>query len=118
MKKDIMKRWVKALRSGEFKQGGGALYKDGNYCCLGVLCRLHARENNKRFSGEDVSVDKGAKKYLGKADFPQGIVVKWAGLFLRDPRDSIGNKLSVYNDDRECTFGEIADIIESDYKEL
>lgn len=36
--------WVKALRSGEYKQGYGYLhYKRGGkdkFCCLGVLCDL------------------------------------------------------------------------------
>ena len=40
MKKNIMKRWVSALRSGEFKQGKGALEAKGKHCCLGVLCEL------------------------------------------------------------------------------
>jgi hypothetical protein len=35
---DLMKRWIAALRSGEYKQGKGQLIKDGRYCCLGVLC--------------------------------------------------------------------------------
>lgn len=40
--KRLKKQWLKALRSGEYKQGQGALCakaKDGEekYCCLGVL---------------------------------------------------------------------------------
>lgn len=47
MDKDVKKRWVDALRSGEYKQGRGALCyeeesSDGEssefyFCCLGVL---------------------------------------------------------------------------------
>lgn len=37
-------KWVKALRSGKFKQGINALKKDYEgqikYCCLGVACEL------------------------------------------------------------------------------
>ena len=36
------KKWLKALRSGDYKQATGILYdhnKDG-YCCLGVACKL------------------------------------------------------------------------------
>ena len=29
--------WLEALRSGEYKQGKGALCKNGKFCCLGVL---------------------------------------------------------------------------------
>jgi hypothetical protein len=41
MKKDIASKWVKALRSGKFKQGR-VLLKNRNkeYCCLGVLCEI------------------------------------------------------------------------------
>ena len=37
-----MKKWVKALNSGEFKQGQMRLYdpEKNSYCCLGVLCDL------------------------------------------------------------------------------
>lgn len=35
--RDIAERWVAALRSGEYRQGEGRLYRLGYYCCLGVL---------------------------------------------------------------------------------
>lgn len=40
MDKKLKAKWVKALMSGKYKQGHGALYapKDGSFCCLGVLC--------------------------------------------------------------------------------
>lgn len=33
-------KWVKALRSGKYKQGKGQLFQkeDNQYCCLGVAC--------------------------------------------------------------------------------
>ncbi len=34
-------KWLKALRSGKYKQGKGALHRDGNFCCIGVECHLH-----------------------------------------------------------------------------
>jgi hypothetical protein len=40
MDQKIKKLWVKALQSGEFKQGRGHLEKDGCYCALGVLSVL------------------------------------------------------------------------------
>lgn len=38
---DLQSNWLKALRSGKFKQGVGFL-KDamGGYCCLGILCEV------------------------------------------------------------------------------
>jgi hypothetical protein len=40
MDKKLKAKWVKALRSGEYKQGGGYLFSDGKYCCLGVLLHI------------------------------------------------------------------------------
>lgn len=39
---DFKKKWLEALRSGEYKQGIGTLYNEhGNeYCCLGVACKI------------------------------------------------------------------------------
>lgn len=45
-KEELVRRWVAALRSGEYKQGVGRLLgtgeRDGGkrFCCLGVLCDL------------------------------------------------------------------------------
>lgn len=53
MKQAIMKRWVKALRSGKYRQTRGALRSRNkqnvaanNFCCLGVLCDLFAKEHS------------------------------------------------------------------------
>ena len=47
MKKDMLDKWMAALRSGKYPQAAEALrkkpsdeYPDGGYCCLGVLCDL------------------------------------------------------------------------------
>lgn len=38
MKYNVMRKWVKALRSGKYKQGVGKLKSsNGSFCCLGVL---------------------------------------------------------------------------------
>lgn len=46
----VMQAWVKALRSGEYKQTTGALRRSSatetmpeGYCCLGVLCDIAAK---------------------------------------------------------------------------
>lgn len=53
MKQNIMKKWVKALRSGKFKQGTDALKQYNSkgqvkYCCLGVLCELYNEDMKKK----------------------------------------------------------------------
>lgn len=41
MHPEIKDAWVKALESGEYKQGYCSLRTaDDKYCCLGVLCQL------------------------------------------------------------------------------
>jgi len=40
MKKSWAMKWVKALRSGKYKQGKEYLKREDRYCCLGVLCEL------------------------------------------------------------------------------
>lgn len=44
---DIQQKWIDALRSGEYKQGVGALRSsDGKFlCCLGVLCNIVAPDD-------------------------------------------------------------------------
>lgn len=38
--KEFTKRWIKALRSGEYQQGKDLLYEPqtNKFCCLGVAC--------------------------------------------------------------------------------
>jgi len=41
MKTEIKKKWVDALRSGDYTQGKEVLRsKDDEFCCLGVLCDI------------------------------------------------------------------------------
>jgi len=41
MNKKWKKKWVKALRSGDYEQCTGKLHKAGDgFCCLGVLCDI------------------------------------------------------------------------------
>lgn len=53
MNKRIKAKWLKALRSGEFKQCTGDLTDgSGGYCCLGVLQKvITGEEPPRRWSG-------------------------------------------------------------------
>jgi hypothetical protein len=52
MDKKWKRKWVKALRSGEYKQAKGALKKRGGYCCLGVLCDVVKKELHQEWDDE------------------------------------------------------------------
>lgn len=44
MDKELKEKWIAALRGGDYRQGHRFLYKDGAYCCLGVLHELATGE--------------------------------------------------------------------------
>ena len=44
MIKKIAKQWIKALRSGDYKQCETYFRVDHEFCVLGVLCDLHSKE--------------------------------------------------------------------------
>lgn len=83
MKKRIKDMWLEALRSGKYKQGKNQL-KNGNsnFCCLGVLCDLHAKETGGAWADNPIS--SGYKKYKGAQVFLPKPVIEWAGLIARD----------------------------------
>jgi hypothetical protein len=89
VKKQLRDEWVKALRSGEYKQCRGTLYDYNKtaFCCLGVLSEIAEAR------GE------------GKQSFQEMI----GGL---DPTNTPG-KLVDMNDAHGATFAAIADWIEA-----
>lgn len=95
------KKWVAALRSGEYQKTKEQLYKDGAYCCLGVACAI-----------SPVAPD--GWKHLSL--LPEE-VMDWLGLFSRSGYYK-GGYLTSDNDERNHTFAEIADIIESEPRGL
>lgn len=98
---DNVRKWVEALRSGEYGQTRGQLAKGlGNeraYCCLGVACRLYRAEHPSfRYRGENGDLPQRVQDWLGLADS-----VGWFG----------GESLARRNDNG-ASFADIADIIE------
>jgi hypothetical protein len=107
MNLEIKKKWISALRSGEYKQGKGQLRLEDEYCCLGVLCDLAVK------SGVDVKVSKNFlyMTYDGADLTLPEKVRKWAGLEDGDPWTE-GHQLSAWNDDEGADFEKIAQLIE------
>lgn len=85
MKPDILKKWVSALRSGKYKQGKEQLKKlngQPKFCCLGVLCDLHAKATGKQWRDNK---DEHTGYYLHEyGELPEQ-VKKWAGLESSNP---------------------------------
>lgn len=79
----ILKKWVRALRSKKYKQGQyklKTLNGEPKYCCLAVLCDLHAKATGNTW--ED-GHHRGS--YLGNAYVLPRKVMRWAGLKSDDP---------------------------------
>lgn len=99
------KKWVKALRSGKYKQAEGQLRDGDRFCCLGVLCDvLGMKWNGNEVAGKSLSLPKFAQRAVG----------------LRRDEGEHGDEqetLSGYNDFGK-DFAYIADIIESAPKGL
>jgi hypothetical protein len=45
MDQKIKKKWIEALRSGEYEQTHGQLSHDNKFCCLGVLMCVQGIHN-------------------------------------------------------------------------
>ena len=117
--------WVKALRSGEYKQTRGQLRQGDAYCCLGVACDLYGKHVLKEDAWKLYEADsckhykEGILSYtfLGQGGALPRQVVKWPG--LDEKRGTYaelkkGLTLMQMNDDPEYKegFNGIADVIE------
>lgn len=112
MNQDIKKKWVDALRSGNYKQGKLKLRnRDDEFCCLGVLCDLAAKEGIVKELAEC-----GVFYYDGDSLIPPPSVVEWAGGDLEfldiDIAAGIEGHYVELNDQDGLTFDQIADLIE------
>ena len=96
MDKDLKVKWVKALRSGEYKQCRNDWMNGGCFCCVGVLLSI---------TGSSM-------------DDPRGEALELIGLSMERDDNSSSTRLQVLinlNDIEEKSFSEIADYIEAHY---
>jgi hypothetical protein len=128
---ESVQKWVKALRSGEYKQGDKRLCKVGkdgepnSYCCLGVACELFEEEFPDKLNRVEHNIN-GIVVYhkyiIGEEEWSVSlppVVQEWLGL-----KDEYGTykkedaffSLMRYNDETKYTFDQIADLIEKDYE--
>ncbi len=117
-------KWIKALRSGKFKQTKNVLCrtkgKERSYCCLGVACKiLKCKEENSfddfynsgivLFDGQGEDLPDGVVKKLGLKDCTGGF-----DRYIKNG-DTI-TRLSDMNDTQKAKFTTIADKIEKNLK--
>ena len=111
MKKEIKKKWLKALRSDKYIQGEGALCTTNSvdtFCCIGVLCNVRAEGNKKRYWRETDSKSDNPLEliFLGGSSVLTDSMLQWAGL-TEDEQDKLAEMNDLGN-----SFQEIADYIE------
>ena len=97
-----IRKWVKALRSGKYRQGRGSLKWDGRYCCLGVACVVAG----VAIMENDISFGEHPEMY------------QWLGLEHRWDGDiELTDNLSatIANDDNGWSFKRIATALEKRY---
>ena len=108
MNKEVKEKWLEALRSGEYKQGRGALRnKDDEYCCLGVLCDVVKGSDGVQMSWADDGNLWTLGSFIG---YPPPRV-----MYLADLNSGQVLQLITRNDDWGNTFEEIADYIEENF---
>ncbi len=109
--KAVVSRWVKALRSGKYKQGKQFLHrksrKQERYCCLGVLCELavHAKVISQAALDDDTFYYDHNEQILPTA------VKNWVGLNEEDGSYGGGSLVELNDDGKKFTT--IAKLIES-----
>jgi hypothetical protein len=111
MKKEHADEWIKALRSGKYKQGKGYLYNAAynKWCCLGVLNDLHGGRLGNGTIGT-LRLDNGIIK--SDTGFICSLNARLVDLNDKGYTDTDGFTKDSLN------FDEIADIIQMCWEEL
>lgn len=100
-------RWIKALRSGRYKQTRLTLENQYGYCCLGVACKVLIPKNKLKLN------------QLGYIDgclpSSQPNSPKWLNDISHNFKSLTNKSLFNLNDLHGFSFDEIADVLELVY---
>lgn len=127
MKKEVMEKWVKALRSGEYNQTTNYLCTDSGYCCLGVLTDIYIIETIEQAplfakNWEEAYKDDVREETIYIFDSENETlskeVLEWAGMVDHCGTYSTTDKCLTVLNDTGMTFEKIADVIEQNYNNL
>lgn len=122
MNPEVKAKWLKALRSGRYKQTKHALKKEDGYCCLGVLTNIYIKEtkNGSWKKDEGDTMFKMFNKQgegVGEGGVLTKEVMDWAGIPKLMGTTVVPNgsyrSLASENDLQGKSFKKIADIIET-----
>jgi hypothetical protein len=122
MKRSIAKLWVAALRSDDYKQGRFQLRCGDRFCCLGVLCNLHA-QTHPRIAAQQSR----PHIYMGQKAYLPFEVIRWAGIETGDdPKLSASVTTTLgkaryftsLNDAQRLSFNEIADLVDANWETI
>lgn len=124
-----IRKWVTALRSGEYEQTKGVLKNDNGFCCLGVATDVYMKEcggtwsKSAQFFGNEPNPRSGYlfDDYEGER-LPRE-VRDWLGIQDADPELLTGRSgeyephlpATSLNDEEEWTFEQIAQAIKETY---
>lgn len=119
MNPQIKERWLKALRSGEYKQGKGQLKCGDEFCCLGVLSDIYAKEHgiewidthplrSDKFLSENAAVLPDQVSNWADCEVSPSVVIEGGRVSLSALNDGVLKGL--YG---EHNFSSISDFIES-----
>lgn len=107
--KTRVRKLVKALRSGKYKQARGKLRRANAFCCLGVACDIYRKEvGGKWVHG----------RFLQERDVMPDKVSGWFGFPCPNPWIVLPNGASTGladKNDSGSTFGQIAKLIEENF---
>lgn len=113
MDKTLARKWVDALRSGEYRQGKGGLrcVEDNSYCCLGVLLDVAAKEGIIEGKWEDDNDVSASYSAFVHANGELDVFTVDESLLTHHQQ----NPPIALNDNDGSSFEEIADYIEKEY---
>ncbi len=114
MNKEAIKKWLAALRSGDYKKCDGIMHIGNMFCAYGVLCDLHDAAFSKeskwhRYIGSDISY------YYGASYIPPQVVKDWLGADLWEILQGYAPTIDLISD-RAMDFNVVADEIEKKIK--
>lgn len=118
LKKNV-KKWIAALRSGEYEQTRGALNDENGFCCLGVACDLFIPKNKLEYQETSPFI-------FGDLPQDQPAAPQWLKIIDDHFQQQTLECLSILNDETyiyegichgSFTFDEIADLLQLVYLE-